>query len=111
MAEFIFTAVIISFVALVMMVIGIAQIKSKEPVGFYTGEKPIPKEQLKDMVAWNKKHGAMWIWYGVAIIVSFVISSMINHAVWSSVILIGVIAGALPVMMWYHSRFKKEYMR
>lgn len=110
MVEYIFSFVIIAFTSLIMIVIGIAQIKSKSPVGFYTGEKPLKEEQLSDVKTWNKKHGTMWILYGVAIITANIVCCFIWETVWTAVLLIIVIVGALPIMMWYHSRLKKEYL-
>ena len=63
MAGTIISAVVFGFVALIMLGIGISQLKSKDPVGFYTGEKPPEKERLSDVNAWNKKHGMMWVIY------------------------------------------------
>lgn len=68
MVENIIAFVMFLFVSIIMIIIGVSQIKSKEPVGFYTGEKLPKKEQLLDMEVWNKKHGYMWIVYGFAII-------------------------------------------
>ena len=110
MVEFIFALVIMAFVSLVMIAIGVYQIKSTDPVGFYTGEKPLKKEQLTDVKAYNKKHGWMWIIFGIAIMSAFLVSSLLGE-IGSTVLQIGVIVGALPVMMWYHAKLKKEYMR
>ena len=59
MAGIIISGVVFGFVALIMFGIGISQLKSKDPVGFYTGEKPPEKERLSDVNAWNKKHGML----------------------------------------------------
>ena len=40
MAGTIISGVIVCIVAMIMLEIGVSQLKSKEPVGFYTGEKP-----------------------------------------------------------------------
>lgn len=108
MAEYIFGLAIFIFVSIVMVAIGIAQVRSKEPVGFYTGEKPIRSEQISDVKEWNKKHGFMWILYGVAIIGSYIICSFVNSETISGTVLIATIVGALPIMMFYHSYLKKR---
>ena len=54
-AENIIGFVIYALVALFMMGIGIVQLKSKDPVGFYSGEKPPKAENITDVKAWNKK--------------------------------------------------------
>lgn len=51
--------------AAIMIGIGISQFKSKIPVGFYTNVEPPKEHDLTDMNAWNKKHGMMWITYGL----------------------------------------------
>lgn len=54
-------------VAALMIGIGISQLRSKKPVGFYSGVKPPREDELSDVGAWNKKHGIMWIIYGAII--------------------------------------------
>ncbi len=57
-AETIMGLVIISLVALVMLTIGICRfIKKDAPVGFYNLTDPPGKEDITDIIAWNKKHG------------------------------------------------------
>ena len=51
MAGTIISGVIFCVVALIMFGIGISQLRSKDPVGFYTGVKPPQKEQLSDVHA------------------------------------------------------------
>ena len=51
----------LGFCALVMIVIGVRQMKSETPVGFYTGERAVKPEEITDIPAWNRKHGIMWI--------------------------------------------------
>ncbi len=111
MAESIIAFVIFLFVAVTMIMIGVSQIKSKEPVGFYTCEKLPKKEQLLDAVTWNKKHGYMLIIYGLVIIGSFTICSFIKIDTIAWIIHICVIFGALPIMMLYHSYLKKKYYK
>lgn len=111
MAETIMALIIFLFVAIIMIGIGISQLRSKAPVGFYTGEKPPREEQLSDVKMWNKKHGMLWISYGIAIIVSVGLSMLVNDEMISTIILAGVIVGALPVMMWCHSCLKKKYYK
>ncbi len=64
--------VIISMVALIMVIIGVCQmIKKDEPVGFYNMIDPPKKEEITDIVEWNKKHGMIWIIYGICIELGF----------------------------------------
>lgn len=53
MIEFIFSFVIYVLIALLLIAIGIGQIKSKTPVGFYTHEKAPRKQDITDIETWN----------------------------------------------------------
>jgi len=111
MADIILPAFIYSYVALIMIAIVIMQYKSKKPTGFYTGELPPKAEQLTDVTAWNHRHGMMWMIYGIAIIVSFLAGLLIPHEVISILLPIVIILGALPVMILYHHKLKKNYVK
>jgi hypothetical protein len=94
-----------------MIGIGVSQLKSKNPVGFYTGEKPPAVEELTDVSAWNKKHGMMWLIYGVVILLSWFIGFLMGDSVWA---VIPFAAGAcLPLifMILYHSVLVKRYKK
>lgn len=111
MAEYIISFIILLLVSIVMILIGISQIKSKEPVGFYMGEKPPREDELLDIEAWNKKHGYMWIIYGLTILGSFILASLAESETIMTIVIYGVIVGALPIMMMYHSHLKKTYYK
>ena len=113
MVEFIFGLVIYLFVAAIMFGIGISQYKSKKPVGFYSGVKPPLESELTDVEAWNKKHGKMWIWYSVIIIISYVagIPFVKADSVWCVIPMCGGIMLPLPFMIRYHHKLMKEYKK
>ncbi len=71
-AEIIIFSVILLISAAPIIIIGIVQYRSKEPVGFWSGKKPPGKEQITDVKAYNRKHGLMWILFGVGFIFCFV---------------------------------------
>lgn len=82
MEGWIFSGVICGLCALVVICIGISQLVSKEPVGFYTGgEKPLRASQLSDVKAWNRKHGWMWIIYGVCTVLAWLCGMMIGDSI------------------------------
>ena len=103
------SGIIFAWCALIMIVIGIFQLKSKEPVGFYTGEKPPAREEIKDVAAWNRKHGVMWIVYGVIIIISWICGYLAGDSLWCLIPFFAGVIGPLPVMIWYHHRLIKMY--
>lgn len=110
-AENIFGFVIYALVALFMMGIGIVQIKSRKPVAFYSGEKPPKAEELTDVSAWNRKHGMMWLVYGIIILLSFLIGARIGDSVWAAVPMIGGVLVPVIFMIRYHNQLRKKYLR
>lgn len=108
MAGTIISGVIFGIVALIMLGIGVSQLKSKVPVGFYTGEKSPKTELLSDVHAWNKKHGIMWIIYGICIICSWTCSAFVGGGIYSVIPLCGVLL-PIPAMVLFHHRLVKMY--
>ena len=105
----IFMLVTMALVAFLMIGIGISQIKSKDPVGFYTGVEPPKREELTSVPLWNKKHGGMWVVYGAVILLSSVLCILL---VWDTgwlALPFAVTVGALPFMVWYHHHLEKTY--
>lgn len=113
MVEFIFGFVIYLFVAVIMFGIGLSQYRSTKPVGFYSGEKPPLESELTDVDTWNKKHGKMWIIYGVIIIVSYLLGVpfLIADSVWSVLPMCVGIMIPIPLMIRYHHKLIREYKR
>lgn len=105
----IFSGVVFGGCALVMIIIGIVQLRSKDPVGFYSGVTPPDAKELTDVKGWNRKHGIMWIIYGAIIMACWVCGLIIGNDMWA--ILICCIGAILPVffMMAYHNKLIGEY--
>ena len=112
MAGTIISGVIFCIVAIIMLGIGVSQLKSKTPVGFYTGVKPPKAEQLSDINSWNKKHALMWIIYGICIFGSWICSAFIGgDSIYSVIPLcIGTLI-PIPVMTVLHHKLVKRYYR
>lgn len=91
-------------VALVMIGIGMSQLKSKVPVAFYSGEKPFAAEELTDVPMWNRKHGEMWVIYGIVIMFSWAAGFLIGmDSVWCVVPMVGgVIAPVIGMIVYHH---------
>ena len=110
MAGKIISGVVFGFVALIMFGIGISQWKSKDPVGFYTGENPPEKERLSDVNAWNKKHGMMWVIYGGCIICSWVCSAFTMNSLHPVIpLIVGVVTPIFIMAICHHKLVKKYY--
>jgi hypothetical protein len=103
--------IIYGLVSLIMIGIGVSQLKSKTPVGFYTGEEPPKAEELTDVSAWNEKHGIMWLMYGVVILLSWFISFLVGDSLWSVIPIIAGVCLPLVFMILYHSALVKRYRK
>lgn len=115
MAEQIITMFIFLITALIMVIIGVSNLKSKSPVGFYTGVKAPNEEDVTDVLTWNKKHGYMWIIYGIVIVITGIIVTMYSKdestASTLIILLVSALGVVLPIicMMIYHSKLEKQY--
>lgn len=101
---------IMGLCALMMISIGVVQLRSKKPVGFYTGEKPLKPEQVSDVSAWNRKHGIMWILYGFTIIVCWFVGLIMGDTLWFLIPFCSGILLPIFIMIWYHERLKRKYI-
>lgn len=109
-AEAVMGLVIISLVALVMLTIGVFQFVKKDvPVGFYNLTIPPKKEEITDIIAWNKKHGMIWIIYGICIELGFLLGNVMPTGVLQMVFMAGGIILPLPFMVARHKRLQKKY--
>lgn len=111
MFEVIFTAVIFGGCALLMVGIGVFQLRSKKPVGFYTGEKPPREDQLTDTAAWNRRHGTMWIVYGGCIVAGWVGMQVLRDDLLSLIPCFAGILLPIPVMIFLHHRLIRIYVK
>ncbi len=99
-------------VSLLMIGIGVSQRKSKTPVGFYSGEKPPDEKTLSDVSLWNKRHGTMWILYGIMLMLSYLTGVLIGEdSPWCLILLLGGAILPLIVMIWYHHRLLRLCQR
>lgn len=102
--------VIIGLCALVMYGVGIVQFRSEKPVAFYSGETPPSVDELKDVKAWNKKHGIMWILYGVIITIGLGVGMAMGDSVWVSLVVFVTICVPIIFLPLYHKKLIKDYV-
>lgn len=107
-AEIIISSVILLISVVPIIVIGIVQYRSKEPVGFWSGKKPPRKEQITDVKAYNRKHGLMWILLGVGFIFCFVCGLFMGGQMAGYLCMIEVIGGILA-MIAGHEKLDRMY--
>ena len=109
-AEIVVSSVILLISAAPIIIIGIVQYRSKDPVGFWSGKKPPEKEQITDVKAYNRKHGLMWISLGVGFILCFVCGLLFGEKVAGYLCVIEVIGGILA-MIAYHEKLDRMYYK
>lgn len=102
-------SLVVVFCDIVFIAIGMNYLKSKAPLGFFTGEKPPKPEEISDIKAWNKKHGiAMFICAGLITIGCFAPVSIPDETV-AMFVFIGAFAVALAGIVIYHNYLTKKY--
>ena len=110
MAEIIISSVIVLVCTAPVIIIGIVQYRSKEPVGFWSGKKPPGKEQITDVRSYNQKHGLMWILFGAGLIVCFLCGTFLGENIAGYLCLVEM-AGGIVVMIAYHGKLDRMYRR
>ncbi len=103
------TLIIYLIVAAIMASIGISQLRSTSPVGFYSGEKPPKEDELTDVQAWNRKHGIMWLVYGMIIIVSYFAGSIMGDSILCIIPYCGGLIVPVIIMIWCHHKLIRTY--
>ena len=109
-AETIMLIVILALTTLPFLVIGIVQIRSSRPVGFWTGEIPPDVSHVTDVAAYNKKHGIMWVIYGAGILPSYFIGHLFGGGGGAAIGATAEICGGIIVMIFYHIYLYKKYV-
>lgn len=111
-SEMVMGLIIMSIVSLIMIIIGICQMRKKDiPVGFYNMVDPPKKEEVTDLVQWNKKHGLIWIVYGICIELGFWLGYFSKIDILEMIFMTGGVVIPLPFMILKHKSLEKEYRR
>lgn len=104
--------VVISLVAGIMAAIGIYQVSRKDaPVGFYNVIDPPKKEEISDVIQWNKKHGMIWITYGICIELGFWLGYVMPVEILEMIFMMGGVVIPLPFMVLRHRSLEKRYKK
>ena len=101
---------IMGMVGAIFVGLGAWQKKSSTPATFYSGEKPLKKEQLTDVEGWNRAHGNMWLLYGGAIWACQAVGLVLNRDALGPLLSCGVILGGLPLLVLRHHSLLKQYL-
>lgn len=111
MSEAVISGLIFGLCAATMIVIGIWQVRSREPVGFYSGEKGPSREQVTDVRAWNRGHGMMWIVYGVCIIAAGALTLPLSDGMLALIPITAGVIAPIPLMILRHNQLMKRYLK
>lgn len=107
--ENIITCIICELVALFVIAIGISNFKSIEPVGFYSGVEPPTSKEITDIPAYNKKHGWMWVAYGIGFIICGILSFPTNSDVVFALVSSAFAIGGAFILIIGHTRLDNKY--
>ena len=110
MAETSFAMIVTLICVLPIIIFGIVQYRSKKPVGFWSGMEPPKKEQITDVKAYNKKHGLMWIYYGLGFVLCFECGLFLGETM-AAILSVTECIGGLIVMILYHNKLNRMYIK
>ena len=102
--------IVMGICAIFMLGIGLVQMKSRKPVAFYSGEMPPLEEKVKDISAWNKKHGIMWIIYGMVIVIGIFGGFIVGDSPLLVLIYCGCLLFPIIPMVLYHKKLVRDYI-
>ena len=98
-----------SLCALLFIGIGIYAIRAKKPIHFWAGS-PVRSDEIRDIPAYNKANGIMWILFGAV----FVLVGIIGFAgqIGLAALLMGVTCiGGVPVLILAYQNIYKKYKK
>ena len=102
---------IVSYCALIMIVVGVVQWRKKTPAGFWAGVNPPDAAKITDVTAYNKKHGKMWIVYGLGMPLSYLVMVPFGNEVASILVNCTEICGGIIGMILYHNYLDNRYLK
>lgn len=108
--ETVFSTIIVLVGIAPIIMIGIVQYGSKDPVGFWTGKKPPEKEQITDVRAYNRKHGLMWIIFGIGFIACF-LCGLAFGGLAAGYLCMAEVLGGIAAMAAYHNKLDRMYRK
>ncbi len=109
MAETVIALICFGIPTLILVGIGVWMLKSKAPVGFYSGEKPPKPEEIRDVAAYNKRHGWMWICYGLGMPLAWLVGVLTGKEAVLLILVFAEVIGGAFVLVFLHHRWLKKY--
>ena len=107
MEESIIYLLILLLCGLLFIGLGIFSIKKKTPMHFWAGI-PVKPEEIRDIKAYNKANGIMWIIYGSMIGLSGFASLIWDLNLVAIVFIITIVLGTILIMI-AHGKIYEKY--
>lgn len=93
------------FCGAIFIGIGICSIRKKTPIHFWAGTS-VKSNEIKNIRAYNKANGIMWITYGSTFALAGVFS-LLNMAIGTVIFIITGIAGTFVLILVYNRIYNK----
>lgn len=102
----------LSIVCIILLVgYGVYNFLSSDPVAFSRSEKSLRSCDLKDVKAWNRKHGMLWIIYAVAIFLGTLAEDLMGDNPFGPFVFMIFVIAPIPGMMSLHNKYVREYKK
>lgn len=98
-------------VALVFIIIGLIDTKSKKPVGIYSNIKSPNQEEITDVKAYNGACGKLIIAYGLLFLIVGIVSFYIKESHIAVLLTLSAFLGAIGMMIIYETFISPKYLK
>lgn len=92
--------------AIIFIAVGVAAHKSEKPIHFWAGST-VPPEEIRDIPAYNRANGMMWLTYG-GLFVLIALGSSISAGGAGIADAVACVVG-LPALIWIYRRIYNKY--
>ena len=102
----IFFAFISWLCAVPMWIMALVAFKGSKPIHFWAGSTVKP-EEIRDIPAYNRENGIMWLVYGAGLFVSGIIG--LFHILAGVALMVAVCVPGIGLLFWNYNRIYNKY--
>lgn len=106
MGEIIIMVIVNGICALSFFLIGIYALKKERPMHFWSGST-VKSEEIRDIKAYNKANGLMWIIYGSLFVLAGLASLFKQTTIAIIIILLATLPGLIILIIVYRAIYNK----
>lgn len=106
MGDTIVFLMILFICASIFISIGIFALNKKTPINFWSGTTVSP-EEIRDIKAYNRANGLMWIIYGASYILYGVLGFFVSGDIITLIMIVGTLGGLILMVMVYRRIYGK----